>query len=48
MIGVVAYDAGLAEFATTKTTQFDLLRDVSSICRDANITLRLRLHPSEK
>ena len=39
--------ARLAEFATTKTTQFDLLRDISSICRDANITLRIRLHPSE-
>jgi len=39
--------AGVAEFAATKTTQFDLLRDISSICRDTNITLRIRLHPSE-
>jgi hypothetical protein len=43
----VAKGAKIAELATTKTTQFDILKDISSICRKTNTKLRIRLHPSE-
>jgi len=37
----------LVELATTKTTQLDLLADVSNLCNKYEIILRIRLHPSE-